>query len=119
MGDPRKITEKQLQEEVRKMALIHGWEYYHPWISIHSTSGYPDCTLVHVQKRRMIWAELKADGKEPTSKQREWLDNLQNFAGAWSFSGVSTKSSAIKMEIGVYVWKPADIDRIWEILSRQ
>ena len=98
--DPRKITEKIFQEEVRKAALIHGWRFYHPWLSVHSTGGYPDCTMVHANKKRIIFAELKAEGKYLTRDQKQWLDDLKSVG------------------VEAYVWHPSEIDEIWEILRR-
>lgn len=101
-GKQPKMSEKVFQGNVRKAALLCGWRYYHPWISVKSTEGYPDCTMVHVKKGRLIFAELKAEGKEPTEKQQEWLDDLRLTSTRWE----------------VYVWHPSDMDEIWEVLRR-
>ena len=106
--DPRKISEALFQEEVRKIALMHSWKYYHPWLSIHSTGGYPDCTMVHAEKKRIIFAELKADGKELRQDQQEWIDELTTVTDAW-LPGMRPE---------IYVWHPSDIEQIWEILRR-
>ena len=99
-SDPRKITEKQFQEEIRKAALIHGWRFFHPWLSIHSTGGFPDCTMVHAKKKRLIFAELKPEGKYPTRDQKQWLEDL------------------LSVGVEAYLWHPSDMDEIWEILRR-
>jgi hypothetical protein len=44
-----------------------------------------------VKGPRLIFAELKAEGEQPTPEQREWLRDL---AGAG--------------EVEVYVWRPSD-----------
>lgn len=113
MKDPRKITEKQFQEQLRKAALIHGWRYYHPWLSIHSTGGYPDCTLLHAKKRRLIFVELKADGKDLRPDQQAWIDDLRLLSGSLA----DGRENPV-VDIEVYVWHPSDIDEIWEILRR-
>lgn len=92
------MPEKTLQELVRRLAVVTGWEYYHPWTSKHSPAGYPDCTMTRAG--RIVWAELKAEGKRPTRRQEAWLAALRLVPGA-----------------EVYVWTPAhwlagDIERV-------
>jgi len=55
--------------------------------------------LAHQGKSRVLFVELKQDGKEPTPEQLVWLDLL-----AWC-------------DEEVYIWHPKDIDEIAEILT--
>lgn len=96
-----KITEKQFQEQVRKAAIMNGWRYYHTFNSMRSTEGFPDCVMVHAAKKRLLIAELKSEDGKMTKPQAEWIADLAQVAGA-----------------EVFVWRPADMDQIWEILRR-
>lgn len=84
------MSEAELQEEVRKIALAFNWLYYHPWRSDNSPSGYPDVCAVKLD--RIIYAELKKEGKDPTPDQIEWLDTLANTG-----------------KVEVHVWRPSDL----------
>lgn len=95
--DYKDVTEKQFTEQVRDLAKIFGYEYYHTWTSMHSPKGWPDVALC--KDGRLILAELKREGKSPSPEQQKWLDLLSMVKG-----------------IQVYVWRPSNIDRIAEIL---
>jgi hypothetical protein len=72
----QKITEKHLQELVRKAAIVTGWKYYHTWNSMHSVKGFPDCVLV--KGPRLLFVELKNEAGMLTKEQQEWLTVLNN-----------------------------------------
>jgi len=103
MNDPRKITEKVFLAQVRKAALIHGYRFYHTFNSMRSDVGFPDICMVNAKKGRLIFAELKSDKGKVTPKQQEWLDDLLSLGGYVP---------------EVYLWRPSDMDEIWEILRR-
>ena len=71
------MSEAQFQEELRKLAAIHGYRYFHNWSALHSPAGFPDCVLVNKAKRRLIFAELKSDTGKLTDQQQEWIDDLK------------------------------------------
>ena len=85
----RTISEKDLQEQVRQMAVTLGWLYYHTHNSRHSPEGFPDCVLV--KGERLVIAELKRWDKNPTPAQYEWLNALG------------------KVSKEVFVWRPQDL----------
>ena len=91
------ISEKEFESQVKDLAKIFGWKYYHTWRSIHSPAGYPDCCLV--RENRLLFAELKSEKGKVTPAQQEWLDALD---------------ATGKCE--VYLWRPAQIEEIAEIL---
>lgn len=91
------ITEKQFESQVKELAKMFGWLYYHTWGSFHSPAGFPDCVLV--RGNRLIFAELKAEKGKVAPAQQEWLDALGNLVNS-----------------SVYLWRPADFDTIVEIL---
>lgn len=64
-------TEAQLQENVRKLADSCGWRYYHPWVSLHSSDGWPDVSLLRGKVFMVL--ELKSESGKVTDAQREWL----------------------------------------------
>jgi hypothetical protein len=62
------MPEKALQELTRQAAGLEGWLYFHVWNSRNSPSGYPDVTAV--RGSRLVCAELKRRGQEPTAAQQ-------------------------------------------------
>ena len=91
-----KITERQWQEQVEQLAGLFGYRFYHTWNSIKSNPGFPD--LVLLKPPRLIFAELKVDGKKPTRDQQAWLDEVRA-------TGVES-----------YTWYPADLEQVKEVL---
>lgn len=71
---PALKTEKQFQEALRQLAVAHGWLYFHVWDSRKSPPGFVDTVLV--KDTRLVLAELKLPGKQPTPPQQMWLDAL-------------------------------------------
>lgn len=64
---------------------------------IRNASGWPDLFLVRGD--RLIVAELKRDGEQPTPAQRGWLEALK----------------AVR-HILVGVWRPRDVDDVTKVL---
>lgn len=82
-------SEDQLLGYVRTTAKAAGWMCYHTRFSLKSEAGYPDVCLVQKETGRLLFAELKRQGKWPTEGhlsrgaiprwvvgQREWLEAL-------------------------------------------
>lgn len=95
----RSVAEAQLQQTVIEAAKMHGWRVAHfrpgmtrrgRWVTPVQAdgAGFPD--LVLVRQGRLLFVELKAEGKKPTPRQQEWLDAL----------GECT--------VKVYVWRSSD-----------
>jgi len=95
------LTEKQFEAQVKQLARMFGWLYYHTWRSIHSPAGFPD--IVMVRDGTVIFAELKSEKGKVSEHQEEWITALERVA---------------KGSVGaqVYVWRPSDWERIVEIL---
>lgn len=92
------VTEKSFQNQVEKLLRMNGWKYYHTWNSMHSAGGFPD--ICAVRNQRVLFAELKAEGKDPGAKQVEWLDAVAKIPN-----------------IEVYLWYPSDYSKIDSILT--
>jgi hypothetical protein len=92
------ITEKDVERHVKDAARHFGWARYHTHRSDFSPAGWPDEVLV--RPPRMVIAELKGRGKDPSPAQAEWLALLRLIPG-----------------IEVYVWRPDDLDDIDRILA--
>lgn len=78
--------EKELQEEVLRLASRLGWWSYHTFNSQRSTPGFPDLLLVNRRQRRSMFRELKRTGKKPTAAQANCLDLLEiagHDVGVW------------------------------------
>ena len=93
------LTEKQFEGQVKDLAKLYGWKYYHTWRSIHSPAGFPDCVLV--RPPRLIFAELKSEKGKVSPAQQEWLTILKDIPN-----------------IEVFLWRAEDetIEEILEIL---
>lgn len=83
------MTERELYEHIREMALRLGWLVYHTYDSRRSYPGFPDVVLV--RPPRLILAELKRERGELSPQQERWLEALRRVPG-----------------IAVYVWRPSD-----------
>ena len=69
-----RMTERQLQDAVRKAAVENGWLHFHPHDSRRSEPGWPDS--VFVKGDRVLYRELKAAKGRLSPAQRKWLDAL-------------------------------------------
>ena len=98
MTEAVKITEKMFTQQVTELAKVMGYKVFHPWLSIHSEKGYPDLTIW--KPGRFILAELKTDTGKLSPSQIEKLESLKE-------CGL----------VEVYTWKPADWERIVEVLN--
>jgi len=92
------VTEADLREQIRTLCKLYGWKMYFSWTSIHSPRGFPDLVLANPEQKRVIFAELKNEKGKVTEGQKQWLDALKACGQT------------------VFVWRPADIEAIAEIL---
>lgn len=60
-----------LQSLVEKMAKSNGWAVYHTYNSRRSTPGFPDLILLRGSVGMAV--ELKAEAKQATFEQMQWL----------------------------------------------
>ena len=82
------MSEGDLQESVRQLALISGWLHYHTFRSTKSAKGFPDSILI--RGTRLIAVELKSDIGRVTTEQQTWLNG---------FTGTGAET---------YTWRPED-----------
>ena len=83
--------------QVVEAAKLFGWETYHPWLSKFSPRGFPD--LVLCRPPRLIFAELKVGGGQPTADQAKWLELLGQVRA-----------------VEAYLWRPVDLEELVGIL---
>jgi hypothetical protein len=87
---------------------------FHPRIMYRSEPGWPDLTLVRRRDRRLIFAELKAEDGKLTRRQERVLELLRCLQfDPMEYGGLLPAAPRIE----VHVWRPADIERIAEILE--
>ena len=72
---PKGISEKAFESQVKHLAKLFGWRYYHTWRSIHSPAGFPDTVMV--RPPRLIFAELKSEKGKLTPEQEAWIEDLK------------------------------------------
>lgn len=87
-------TEAEFQAAVVELARWCGWLVFHPrpartskgWATaIQGDAGYPDLTLVHSVKKRIIIVELKTPKGRTSEPQRRWLEALEAVPGVEAF----------------------------------
>lgn len=88
MSTAARLTERQLSDAVRDLAIRLGWACYHTFDSRRSQAGFPDWVLV--RGSRLLFIELKSEKGRVSDAQANWLLAL----------------SLTPAE--VHVWKPAD-----------
>ena len=93
------ISEKAFQQTVRDLAELCGWLVFCTWDSRHSPAGEPDLRLIHPRRKKMIWAELKAEKGRVTEKQQDAIETL-------------TEAGQV-----VYLWRPSDWNEIEKVLT--
>lgn len=124
LGEPGPMTEAQFQASVVRLARDLGWGMhystwlrardeaaafdldpeplaglvFHPRFSVGSEPGWPDLALVRRKDCRFILAELKSEHGRVSPRQAAVIELL----------------GAVGLE--VYVWRPADLDTIAEVL---
>lgn len=67
------MREDELAELIRGLARTLGLLRYHTYDSRRSEPGFPDEAI---GGRRILFRELKRQGKNPTVAQQAWLDTL-------------------------------------------
>lgn len=100
------MNEAQWQRKVEQLLDLYGWRWFHAPDNkpVGRTQqrqrvvpGYPDLTCV--KRDRVLFVELKQDGKYPSADQRAWLADLH----------------AAGQEVGI--WKPADLPTVLRVLG--
>jgi len=95
-----RMKEKYLQEQVRWLARLCGYDFiYHTWDSRNSPAGFPD--IIILKDGRMIVAEIKREGEQPSPEQYFWLLEFSKIRQA-----------------EVYLWCPSDWDEIESVIRR-
>jgi hypothetical protein len=118
MSEARQIldlntSEKDFQAQIVELAQRTGWKVFHPYDMRRSAHGYPDLTMVHPERKLVIWAELKRENGKTTEAQDEWIQALMHATS----SGGTDEEGARKIAVAdVFVWRPSDWDRIERIL---
>lgn len=104
----RTITEKEWSTTVIEIARLNRWLIHHSrpaWVregrmvtALSGHTGLPD--LIMVKAPRLVVVELKTQTGQLTEEQRNWLQAFAEVPGCRAF-----------------VWRPADLDTVWKILS--
>ena len=95
------LSEGDFQKTIIEVAELHHWRIYHVAnvrgrLRSETSKGFPD--LVLAREGRLLFAELKLEGEDPTDEQEIWLALLRS-AG-----------------LDVFVWRPSDWREIEEVL---
>ena len=96
------VTEKAFESQVKDLAKLFGWKYYHPFLSKWSERGYPDITLVKENEdgtASLLFLELKSERGKVTEAQQQWINILSKVPN-----------------VGAYIFYPHAWDRIVLIL---
>jgi hypothetical protein len=111
----REVTEAALQLRIVETAAWLGWHSAH-WRALQNRrgiwqvpvegglgKGWPDLTLLHPDRRRIIFAELKRQEKPLEPDQERVLGMLRQLVGPREVGGIVVPT------VEVYVWRPSDI----------
>lgn len=108
------LSEREFQALVTETAELFGWlwghwragQTKHGWrtpVEGPLGAGWPDLVLMRARDGRVIFAELKRDGAKLTAEQLELREYMTSETFLGRFQHV--------------VWRPADFDRIVEVLQ--
>lgn len=86
------LLEKDLQRNVRALAVQLGWKVHVQWTAVHSPRGWPDLSLFRGVDGgdgdgELVFIELKREKAKTTPFQDEWLAALATVPGV-KFAGV-------------------------------
>lgn len=70
------LLEKDWAKQVRDLAETLGYRRYHTFNSRLSDTGFPDWVLVHPQRQRVVFLELKREKGKLTGQQVGWVRDL-------------------------------------------
>lgn len=110
------MTEKDLQRSVIHAARALGWRDAWTWRSFHSPKGWPDLFLA--RGLHLVVAELKAERGKVTPDQETWLAWWRNYGAAVDYA-VEGNGLLVAHQVplvDVFVWRPADLERIYWFL---
>ncbi len=112
----KQISEREFQAQVVEYARLHGWMVYgvidRKDYALRYDKGYPDLTMVHGERRVLIFAELKREGAKVAEAQDRWLRALQAVAD----QAIALVPN-IRFAIKVCTWRPSDWDAIEKVLG--
>ena len=130
------ITETQFATQVEDLLMRFGWRWMHMkpakrtaiktgrdfWVSHMNPEGkgYPDYTAVRLT--RLLFIELKDRLSKPTPEQEEWQGDLKDCVRQITLVPIEQgrmsldPHSKLIPSFEVYLWRPADIDKIVELL---
>jgi hypothetical protein len=122
-----KGPEYQLQSQIAQLAHLLGWETvaFRPAMTKHGmrtpgtgsmAKGWPDMTLVHPEKQRLIFAELKSNVGRLRPDQERVIGVLSKLAGMWADPALLSESQFAHLRVEVVVWKPKDWPQIEQAL---
>jgi hypothetical protein len=107
------VTEVEFEQAVVDLAHTFGWKVagFRPartkqgWRTPvkYDGKGWPDLTLVHAERRIIIFAELKADRGRRSDEQDAWADTLE--------------AACNDIRTMYRLWRPDDFPAIAALLS--
>jgi hypothetical protein len=92
------LTEAQWQRTVVEALKLYGWRVFHDRVAWRSDPGWPDLTCVHIERKRVIFVELKSERGRLTPKQEYWRDTLVHAGQDW------------------HLWRPSDWDAAQRVM---
>jgi hypothetical protein len=103
------VTEQELQAFVVRTARLLGYRVFHPRFSIGSDTGWPDLAMCSPDQQRMVYAELKREGRKPT--------RTRLVKGRWRQGQDSWLLTLLEAGQEVYWWMPSDRADLVDILQ--
>lgn len=124
------MKEREFQGWVTEVARRFGWKVWHVPMPMRPIGGgkmvpdtrgrgLPDLIMFHKDPPRLIFAELKGDGRHPIStEQMEFLRLARGVVGAFDdlVAFDQPAGAPTRAPLGVYSWRPGSEDIIEAIL---
>lgn len=102
-------TEAEFQAAVVELALRCGCLVWHDFDSRKNAAGFPDLVIVHPNKRRVLFVELKSERGRVRPEQQEWIDAIN------AVPRYVERAQELS-DVAAYVWRPSDWPAIEDVL---
>lgn len=123
--DVSPMTERDLTRCVVDAAKECGWLVYHTFLSKWSKPGFPDLTLCHPERHKLMFLELKSAKGKVSEPQQGWLDALAAVPGVEArvirsddledaYRRLAGQMTKAEEEFEASLPKPGDIRGLWK-----
>lgn len=106
------VAEASFMAQIKQLARLNGWLYYHTGRSEGSDEGFFDVVMVHPRMRRIIFVEIKTEEGRLSRTQKEWREATEVIAITLATILVEVgKVDLNRIEtwpVAYFEWRPSD-----------